>query len=95
MVELLCDQIETTMGHCDLFQWLKKILTSLRVTPITVSLSVRDQIKLCFKSAPLELSVQWELHCSKIHEKSPVHTILQIVGNVLKKFGKVNTEFCP
>jgi len=30
MVEFLCDQIETTMGHCDLFK-RQKILTSLRL----------------------------------------------------------------
>jgi hypothetical protein len=70
MVELLCDQIETTMGHCDLFQWLKKILTPLRLTPITLGLSVRDQIGLCFKSTPLVLSVQWESNSSKTPQKT-------------------------
>jgi hypothetical protein len=69
MVELLCDQIETTMGHCDLFQWLKKIFTPLRLTPIGLGLSVRDQVGSCFKSAPLVLSVQWELDFSKTLSK--------------------------
>ena len=36
MVKLLCDQLETDMGHCDLFQWLNNILTPLRLTPITL-----------------------------------------------------------
>jgi hypothetical protein len=31
MAELLCDQIETAMGHCDLFQWLKKDSYPLKV----------------------------------------------------------------
>ena len=68
-MELLCDQIETTMGHCDLFEWLKKILTPLRLMPITIGLSVRDQIGLCFKSGPLVLSVQWEPNFSKTLSK--------------------------
>ena len=92
MVELLCDQIATTMGHCNLFHQLKKILTPLRLTPIGLGLSVRDQIGLCFKSAPLVLLVQWELDFSIIHQKSPMHTIVEIVGKILKKFEKVNTE---
>ena len=71
----------------------KKILTSLRLTPITIRFSVRDQIGSCPRSAPLELSVQWELNFSKTHQKSPMHKIIQILGNVLKKFEKVNTKF--
>jgi hypothetical protein len=64
------------VGHCDLFEWLKKILTSVRLTPIGLRLSVRDQVGLCFKSAPLVLSVQWELNFSKTHQKSPMHSIV-------------------
>jgi hypothetical protein len=60
----------------------------------TLGLSVRDRIGSCFKSAPLVLSVQWVSNFSKTHEKSPMHKVVQIVGNILKKFGKVNTEFC-
>jgi len=60
-------QIRTDLAHCDLFQWLKKIFTPLRLTPITLGLSVRDQVGSCFKSGPLVLSVQWELNFSKIH----------------------------
>jgi hypothetical protein len=102
MVELLCDQIETTMGHCNLSHWLNDIFTSLRLTPspsaeamesCTLGLSVRDQIGSCFKSTPRVLLVQWVLNPSKTHEKSPVHKIVQIGRNLLKKFGKVNTEF--
>lgn len=37
MAELFCVQIETTMGHCNVFQWLNEILTPLRLTPITCS----------------------------------------------------------
>ena len=69
----------------------KNILTPVRLTPITVGLSVRDQIGSCFKSAPLVLSVQWELDFSKTHKKSPVHRIVQIGGNILKKLDKVST----
>ena len=106
MVELLCDQIETTMGHCDLFQRLKKDSYPLEVNAhyspspeatesCTLSLSVRDQIGSCFKPTPLVLWVQWAVKYSKTHQKSPMHKILQIVGNILKKFRKVNTEFYP
>jgi hypothetical protein len=38
--------------------------------------------------------VQWAFNFTKTHEKSPMHKILRILGNVLKKFEKVNTEFC-
>ena len=81
MVELLCDRIETTMGHCDLFQWLKKDSYPLEVNAhyspspeatesCTLSLSVRDQIGSCFKPTPLVLSVQWELNSSKTISKT-------------------------
>jgi hypothetical protein len=67
MVVFLCDQIKTTMGHCDLFQWLKKILTPLRLRPL---LAVRDQITSCFKSTPLVLLVQRELNFNKTPPKN-------------------------
>ena len=91
-VELFQKQIQTDVGHCNLFQWLNEILTPLRLTPITLGLSVRDQIGSCFKSTPLVLSVQLALQYSKTHQKSPMDEILQIAGNILKKFEKVNTE---
>ena len=67
MVVFLCDQIKTTMGHCDLFQWLKKILTPLRLRPL---LAVKDKITSCFKSTPLVLLVQRELNFNKTPPKN-------------------------
>jgi hypothetical protein len=74
MVELMSKQIQADVGHFDLFQWLIEILTPLRLKPITFGLSVRDQIGSCFKSTPLELSVQWESNSSKTPHKTQFKT---------------------
>ena len=41
-VELCQKQINTDVGHCNLFQWLRKICTSLRLTPIILGFSQRS-----------------------------------------------------
>jgi hypothetical protein len=74
MVELLENQIQRILGHCNLFQRQRKIYP-VGVMPIGLGLSVRDQLRSPVRHRPLELSVQWELNCSKTHEKSPMHTI--------------------
>jgi len=73
-VVLFRKQIQTDVGHCDLFQWLNEILTPLRLMPITLHLSVRDQVGSCFKSAPLVLSVQRDSKCSKTPQKTQFKT---------------------
>jgi hypothetical protein len=80
MAELLCDQIETTMGHCNLFEWLNEMLTPLRLTPIGLDLSVREQVGLCLKSGPLVLLVQWESNFTKTLSKTQCKSYGQAGG---------------
>ena len=47
MVELLCDQLETDMGHCDLFQWHNCLAPSIFQSEIRLD-GVSNQRHMCF-----------------------------------------------
>ena len=74
MVEFFAEHIQRPTSHCN-FSVAREDVYPPALKPITLSLSIRDQIESRFTCMPLELSVQYISKFSKIPQEMQCKTI--------------------